>query len=104
MKWITVQECQQRMKTERMHLVDVREDWEHDICTIDAEHVPMHMVEAVFAARDKSANYVIVCKSGNRAQAVANLLETEECFRNVYVLEGGIAAWLTFTDPTFEIY
>jgi rhodanese-related sulfurtransferase len=104
MKWITAEECQKRMKSEDLKLVDIRENWEYDVCRIEAMHLPMDQVPETFAAMDKHASYVIVCKSGNRAQAVANLLESEYGFTNVLILEGGITAWMTHNDPSYEIY
>jgi rhodanese-related sulfurtransferase len=35
-----------------------------------------------------------MCNSGKRAEALANLLETEFNQPNLVVLEGGIAAWI----------
>ena len=104
MKWISVQECQERMESDNIQMIDIRENWEHEVCNIKALHIPMDKVAETFHDKDRSAFYVIVCKSGNRAQAVANMLTSEFNFANVYILEGGIIGWLTNSDIPFENY
>jgi rhodanese-related sulfurtransferase len=83
MKWISPEECQQLIGRSSIELIDVRENWEYEICHIASTHIPMHEITAV---------------------AVANLLESEHGFTDISVLEGGITAWYALTDPTFEIY
>ena len=104
MKWITPEECKVLLETEKTELIDVRENWEYEICHIDSRHVPMHSIPEAIASFDKEKPYLIVCKTGRRAEAVANLLESEYKFSNISVLEGGITAWYALTDPSFEIY
>lgn len=104
MKWISPEECQQLMGSSPIELIDVRENWEYEICHIASTHIPMHEITAAVLSMDKEKPYLIVCKSGRRAEAVANLLESEHGFTDVSVLEGGITAWYALTDPTFEIY
>ena len=87
-----------------MELIDVRENWEYDICHIASTHIPMHTIPEAIGTFDKERPYLIVCKTGRRAEAVANLLESEYNFKDVAVLEGGITAWYALTDPSFEIY
>lgn len=92
------------MKSDNIQMIDIRENWEHEVCNIDALHIPMDKVAETFKDKDRNGNYVIVCKSGNRAQAVANMLTSEYNFSNIYILEGGIIGWLTNTNTPFENY
>jgi adenylyltransferase/sulfurtransferase len=48
-------------------------------------------------------NIVIMCRSGKRAEAVANLLMTDFSMSNVYILDGGILAWKDQVDNTLDL-
>ena len=47
---------------------------------------------------------VVLCKSGRRAAAVANLLLTEYSFTDVKILDGGILAWILDVDSNLSSY
>jgi adenylyltransferase/sulfurtransferase len=51
----------------------------------------------------KDKNIVIMCRSGKRAEAVANILMTDYSISNVYILDGGILAWKDQIDSTLDI-
>ena len=104
MKWITAEECKEIIANEEMQLIDVRENWEYEIFHVASTHIPMHTVPSELISLDKEKQYLIICKTGRRAEAVANLLESEYGFKQISVLEGGITAWFALTDPSFEIY
>jgi rhodanese-related sulfurtransferase len=40
-----------------------------------------------------------MCQSGKRAEALANFMETEFNATNIFVLEGGINAWIAQNAP-----
>jgi rhodanese-related sulfurtransferase len=44
-----------------------------------------------------------MCRSGKRAEAVANILSTDFNRSNVVILEGGILAWKENVEPTLNI-
>ena len=46
---------------------------------------------------------IIMCQSGRRAEAVANLLETEYNLKPIYIMEGGINAWKEKIDQTLQL-
>jgi adenylyltransferase/sulfurtransferase len=48
-------------------------------------------------------NIVVMCRSGKRAEAVANLLLTDYSLSNVYILDGGIIAWKENIDNTLDL-
>lgn len=102
MKWVSPEQCQALEGTVTM--IDVREPWEVAICSLNATAIPMHVIPTEAPKMDKNQSYVIVCKTGRRAEAVANFLEREFGFTDVAVMEGGITAWYALVQPTFELY
>jgi len=44
-------------------------------------------------ALDKSKNYYVYCRSGNRSGQACNIMVEELGFKNAYNLEGGMLAW-----------
>jgi rhodanese-related sulfurtransferase len=41
-----------------------------------------------------------MCRSGKRAESVANWLESDFHFSNVIIIEGGITQWKEQVDPS----
>jgi adenylyltransferase/sulfurtransferase len=105
MQWITPKELQKSKLTSNSWLiVDVRETYERDICAIEALHIPMAEMVRRHHEIDNSKSVVVMCKTGKRAEAVANLMECEFGFSDVYILEGGILNWIAEIDNQLEIY
>lgn len=90
-------------KNPELVVVDLRESYERAICTIPSIHIPMHDF-AQFEQFDCSKEIILFCKSGRRAEAVANLLTQELNFTNLLVLSGGISAWIDEVDASLENY
>jgi rhodanese-related sulfurtransferase len=44
-----------------------------------------------------------MCRSGKRAEAVVNFLETEFSYANLLVLEGGIQGWAAQIDQSLQL-
>ena len=78
--------------------------WEVEICSIGGTKIQMHKIPEVAESMDKSKYYIIMCKTGRRAESVANLLECAHGFQHVAILEGGITAWFETFEPTYEMY
>jgi adenylyltransferase/sulfurtransferase len=86
-------------------LVDVREAYEVEICRIpEALHIPMATVGQRLEEISSEKTVIIVCKSGNRAMAVANWLSTDFSRNNVAYLEGGMLSWIETVQPQLETY
>jgi rhodanese-related sulfurtransferase len=85
-------------------IIDVRESYELQICSIPAIHIPMAEIESRRSEIPRDKKLVIMCRSGKRAAAVANYMECELGFENIYVLEGGILAWIEAIAPHLESY
>ena len=105
MKLISVQELSDYLNTSsNFQLLDVREPYEVAICSIGGIHIPMGMLQERLTELDASIPTCVLCKTGKRAAAVANLLETDFGFSQVMVANGGIYAYALEIDNTLEVY
>ncbi|MGH9962218.1 MAG: rhodanese-like domain-containing protein [Pyrinomonadaceae bacterium] len=85
-------------------LLDVREDWEYQICHIQgSRNYPVSQVPALLQELDPDARTVVICHHGVRSQHVAEFLERSG-FTEVCNLEGGIDAWAREIDPQMPTY
>lgn len=104
MKEITVAELKQlKDKAADYQLIDVREDYEVEICEIGGLHIPMNEVLENLDKISKDKQVVVHCRSGARSAAICQALE-QAGYTNVYNLKGGIAAWAREIDTTIENY
>lgn len=105
MQYLSAQEIYKGLSSnESITIVDVREQYEHDICNIGALHIPMAEITGRISEIPVNSTVVVMCKSGNRAEAVANLLKAEHGVDEVAVMKGGIMAWIEQVDSNLEIY
>ena len=105
MNEITVAELKRMMDAkENFQLVDIREQYELETCTIGGENIPMGEIfdDVDRIARDKKV--IIMCRSGNRSGSIIQALEAREGFENLYNLKGGILAWANEIDTTLTQY
>ena len=104
MKEITATELKQ-LKDEHadFQLIDVREDYEVEICEIGGEHIPMGEVMNNLDKISKTKQVIVHCKLGGRSGAICNALEAQG-YNNVYNLKGGILAWVNDVDPAMTKY
>lgn len=82
-------------------LIDCREKEEWDAGHIEqAQFIPLsNLEEGAKTLTDKSATYVLQCRSGARSMRACQYLQGEG-FENLYNLEGGILAWQEKGFPT----
>ena len=87
-------------------LVDVREDWERELCSIPGSiHVPMNSVPqraAEFKA-PPGTEVVVYCHAGVRSMMIAGFLDMNG-LKGVASLAGGIEAWSCEIDPSVPRY
>ena len=105
MKTITVAELKAKQDAnEDFQLIDVREPYEIEICTINGDAIPMGEIvnRADEVAKDKDV--IIHCRSGKRSAAVIDALERDYGFDNLYNLTGGILAYAAEIDSSLEQY
>jgi rhodanese-related sulfurtransferase len=85
-------------------VLDVREPWEHEICSIpDSRLLPMQEIPARWQELPADAAIVVVCHHGMRSLQVAQFLK-QAGLAQVYNLSGGIAAWAAQIDPDMPQY
>jgi rhodanese-related sulfurtransferase len=100
MKMLSPKEVLQALEAqESCCLIDIREPYELLNCKIDCPSVPMATFAAAYPNYLQCEQVVLMCQSGRRAEALANFMETEYAATNIYVLEGGINAWIEQNAP-----
>lgn len=104
MKFISAENAKLQLDEGECVILDVRETYEHQICSIASIQIPMAEVSQRVNELPTDQLIIVMCKTGKRAEAVANLLITEFGFSNVSVLEGGIFAWIDNNEPHLEKY
>ncbi|MEO8066531.1 MAG: rhodanese-like domain-containing protein [Flavobacteriales bacterium] len=83
-------------------LIDVREPYEVELCSIGGEPIPMaDIVERIGEVR-KDVPVVVHCRSGARSGAVINALASRYGFTNLINLKGGILAYGHEVDNTLK--
>ena len=85
-------------------LLDVREPWEFQICSIrDSLHMPMDKVPERKHELDPDADTVVVCHHGARSFHVGLLLEAAG-FGKVFNLSGGVDGWAKQVERSMPQY
>jgi rhodanese-related sulfurtransferase len=96
MKTIQVSELNDKLKAgEPLHLIDVRETFEHDEFNIGGILLPLgeiRMGETAPIDHLKDEEIFLYCRSGNRSGQAALILETLG-FTNLTNVVGGMLAW-----------
>jgi len=101
---ITATELAERVKTNHLKLVDVREPHELEISRLpDATNIPLGQLAARLSELDSAEDMVLFCKSGARSTRALELL-TSAGFKKVKNLKGGINAWAREVDKSLPIY
>ena len=101
---ITVSELAERVKTNHLKLVDVREPHELEISRLpNATNIPLGQLAARLSELDSAEDMVIFCKSGARSARGLELLVSAG-FKKVKNLKGGINAWAKEVDKNLPVY
>ena len=109
---IDVKQLQQKQADgEAFILLDVREPMELQVASLGdaAISAPLSQLAQVGpealpeAARDKSAEIIVMCHHGGRSAQVVSWL-TQQGWTNVTNLDGGIHAWSMMVDPSVPTY
>jgi sulfur-carrier protein adenylyltransferase/sulfurtransferase len=96
---ITAAELQQMRDSGVPHqLVDLREPYEAELCSIGGTLIPMaEIVERCNELR-RDVPVVMHCRTGARATAVVQALSSRYGFTNLHNLKGGIIAFASDVD------
>jgi rhodanese-related sulfurtransferase len=85
-------------------LLDVREPGEWQFCHITgALHLPMDQLAKRWDELDRDREMIVYCHHGVRSQLAAKFL-SEQGFKRVRNLVGGIDAWSIDVDPNMPRY
>ena len=100
---MTVSHLASKINSETLILIDVREDYEREICHIGGLHIPLAQLESQLDFLPKNKPIICYCKVGGRSYHAAQIL-LNNGFKSIYNLEGGILAWIREIDPTLTPY
>lgn len=88
---------------ERIAILDVREAWEREICSIAGSTlIPMDELPRRVGELDRAQEIVVHCHHGQRSAAVVGWLRRQGI--PAVNLGGGIDAWSVEVDPTVGRY
>lgn len=105
MKSISPETLKTKLDTgEKPRLLDVREAWEYDLCSIDGStNISMSNIEQMLNEFDLDDEIIVICHHGMRSFQVANYLEGKD-YSNITNLEGGVDAWAKSVDADMAQY
>ncbi len=89
---------------EDVQVIDVREPYEAEICSIGGELIPMGNIMDNLDKLRKDAKLIVHCRSGMRSGTVVQALEDQHGFKSVFNLKGGILAWADEVDNSIKKY
>lgn len=105
MKEVTVQELKAKIDSnEDFQLIDVREQHEIEVASINGEHIPLGEIINRRNEISKEKQVIIHCRSGVRSANAVNALEGNFGFSNLFNLKGGILAWSDEIDDSIPKY
>lgn len=88
---------------EDIFLLDVREPFEREICSIGGELIPVAQVASRLEEIPKDRTIVVYCRSGGRSRRVTESLKAKG-FEQVLNLSGGILGWIDQVDSSLQKY
>jgi rhodanese-related sulfurtransferase len=92
-----------RQRGEKLTLLDVREEWELKVASVDGiVHIPMGDVATRLGELSRDQEIVVLCRSGRRSLEVAKFLQQQGFTTSN--LAGGILAWSHDVDPAIPTY
>lgn len=98
------QELKRRLDAgEAIHLLDVRQSHEYEICNLGGELIPLDQLADQIGELDRDVEIIVHCKMGGRSAKAVHLLR-EQGFAKAFNLRGGIHAWSKEIDPDVPTY
>ncbi len=87
-----------------LQLVDIRDDWEREICSLSGTiDIPMAELPNELDRLSPDTPVVVLCHHGMRTMQVAAWLR-QQGFAGAVSVGGGIDAWARQIDPTLALY
>ena len=101
---LTTKEFKDYLVDNEVTLIDVREQWEFDICQIKgAILIPLGEIHESYVNLNKDSKIALYCHSGIRSMHVTDFLLSKG-LKSLANLQGGIDAWAQEIDTTVERY
>ena len=102
-KQITVQELNTQLENNEVKLLDVREKFELNICSINNSiHIPMQEIGTRINELSHKLEYAVICHSGVRSYQTCEFLYNNGFI--VYNVIGGIDEWASSVDNDMKRY
>jgi rhodanese-related sulfurtransferase len=96
---LSASEVNNRIKNnENLTVIDIREPYEVEVCSLGCRNIPMANIVNHIEELRTIEKLVLMCRSGKRAESVANWLESDFKFSNILVMDGGISQWKEQVD------
>lgn len=105
-KEINVNDLNDRIEAgEKVNLLDVREEFEHQMVNITGTLIPVGQLEDRLSEIEhlKDEEVVVYCRSGARSAEACRIM-MRNGFKNPVNMQGGINNWSSFIDPSMPIY
>ena len=104
-KNISVSELNEMIQNKKdIHLIDVREQFERDICSLGGELLSFQEIQQNIDKIPTTKAVIIYCHYGDRSFFIANMLTAIKKFDNIYNLKEGINGWANKIDPEMKKY
>ena len=102
-KQITVQELNAQLENNKVKLLDVREKFELNICSINNSiNIPMQEIGTRINELSDNLEYAVICHSGVRSYHTCEFLYNNGFI--VYNVIGGIDEWASSVDNGMKRY
>ena len=93
-----------QLEHEKPVLLDVRENWEFEICHIEGSvNIPMGQISQQLEQLQSVSEVVVICHHGIRSQQVISILQ-QQSDATLINLDGGVDAWARTIDPDMPVY
>ena len=103
MKEVHCLDLKVQLEKKAIKLIDVREDYEVDICQIQGSiNIPMNSIPGRIHQLDIEQKYAVICHSGVRSRHVCEYLNRQGF--SVKNVGGGIDMWATVCDESMKQY
>jgi len=79
-------------------LIDVRTAQERDVFDIGGKHIPVEEIEENINYFSDNTPRVLYCATGKRSGEAVKLIRQKYPGALVFSLEGGLQAWVEFSD------
>ena len=67
-------------------LIDIRDDYEYDICCIGGEKISMYSIIKNINKLSKSKKVIIYCRTGSRSSNIIDLIEKKFQYKNICLI------------------